>query len=102
METDIGSYSVLITNPKGLKVASRAAVLTTSAVAVALTDPKLPADQVIAETTSATFTVAATGSLLTYQWYQGDEAIAGEVGPQLTLNNVPLSDSGTQVLGHRI
>jgi hypothetical protein len=96
METDVGSYSVLITNPKGLKVASRAAVLTTTAVAVALTDPKLPADQVIAEATSATFTVAATGSLLTYQWYKGDEAIAGEVGPQLTLNNVPLSDSGTQ------
>lgn len=92
METDVGSYSVEITNLKGLKVSSRAAVLTTTAVIVALTDP--PADQVVAEGAAATFTVAATGSLLTYQWYKGDEAIAGEVGPQLTLNNVPFSDNG--------
>jgi len=96
VETDAGKYSVEITNPKGLKVTSRAATLTTTAVAVALTDPNLPADQVVAEGMSASFTVAATGSLLTYQWYKGDEAIAGEVGPQLTLINVPLSDNGTQ------
>jgi hypothetical protein len=68
LETDAGSYSVEITNPKGLKVTSRAAVLTTTAVPVALTDPNLPADQLVAEGSSATFTVAATGSLVTYQW----------------------------------
>jgi len=96
VDTDAGRYSVEITNPKGLKVTSRAAVLTTTAVPVALSDPNLPADQVAAEGMSATFTVAATGSLLTYQWYKGDEAIAGENGPQLTLNSLPLSDSGTQ------
>jgi hypothetical protein len=96
LETDAGSYSVEITNPKGLKVTSRAAVLTTTAVPVALTDPNLPADQLVAEGSSATFTVAATGSLVTYQWFKGDEAIDGEVGPELTLTNVSLSDSGTQ------
>jgi hypothetical protein len=95
-ETDAGSYSVEITNPKGLKVTSRAAVLTTTAVPVVLTDPSLPADQVIGEGKSATFAVAAAGSLLTYQWFKGDEPIPGEVGPQLTLQNVPLSDTGTQ------
>ena len=96
VDTDAGSYSVEITNPKGLKVTSRAAVLTTTAVPVALTDPNLPADQLVAEGSSATFTVAATGSLVTYQWFKGDEAIDGEVGPELTLTNVSLSDSGTQ------
>ncbi len=95
-DTDAGSYSVEITNPKGLKVTSRAAVLTTTAVPPALTDPNLPADVSVAEGTSATFAVTATGSLLTYHWYKGETAIDGEVGPQLTLAKVPLSDSGTQ------
>ncbi len=94
METDAGKYSVELINPKGLTVASRAAVLTTTAVTAALTDPNLPADQVVAEAMSVTFTVAATGSLLTYQWYQGTEAIADAVGAQLTLTNVLLTDSG--------
>ncbi len=94
VETDAGSYSVEIINPKGLKVTSRAAELKTTAVAVALTDLNLPSDQVVVEGSSATFTVAATGSLLTYQWYQEAEAIDGEVGAQLALNNVPLGDSG--------
>jgi len=103
--SDAGKYSVEIANPKGLKVASRAAVLTTTAVAVALSDPSLPADQVVAEGLSATFTVEATGTLLGYQWYAGSEAIVGEVGPQLTLNNVLLSESGNRysvVVSNRI
>jgi hypothetical protein len=95
-DTDAGSYSVEITNPKGLKVTSRAAVLTTTAVPVVLTDPNLPADQTVVEGATATFTVAATGSLLTYQWFKGDTEIDGATNDTLTLNGVPLSDSGTQ------
>lgn len=91
---DAGQYSVEITNPKGLKTTSRAAVLSTTAVPVAITDPKLPADQLVAEGTSATFAVSATGTLLSYQWYRESEAIAGEVGPQLTLANVAFSENG--------
>ncbi len=94
MDTDAGNYAIEITNPKGLKATSRAAVLATTAVAAALTDPKLPADQTVAEATSVTFTVSATGSLLTYQWFQDAEAILGAVSPQLTLTNVLLADSG--------
>jgi hypothetical protein len=91
---DAGKYSVEIANPKGLKVSSREAILTTTPVEVVLTDPNLPADQVVAEGTSATFTVSATGTLLTYQWYREGEAIAGETNSQLTLNNVPLNENG--------
>jgi hypothetical protein len=96
VQSDAGSYSVEITNPKALKISSRAAVLTTTAVPVALTDPNQPADQVVAEGSSATFAVTATGSLVTYQWLQGDTPIDGATGPQLTLNNLTLGDSGTQ------
>ncbi|HEY5914077.1 MAG TPA: immunoglobulin domain-containing protein [Verrucomicrobiae bacterium] len=93
---DAGQYSVEIANPKGLKATSRAAVLTTTAVAVALTDANLPADQVVAEGTTATFSVSATGSLPAYQWYREGEALTGEVGPQLTLNSVPFTENGKQ------
>jgi hypothetical protein len=95
-DTDAGSYSVEITNPKGLKVTSRAAALMTTAVPIVLTDPNLPADLTVAEGTTATFTVAATGSLPTYTWFKDDVEITGAVGPVLTLNNVPLSDDGTK------
>ncbi len=91
---DAGSYSVEISNPKGLKVVSRASVLATTAVAVALQDPSQPADQQVAEGLSVTFTVNASGTLPTYQWYREGEAIVGEVGPQLTLNNVPFDENG--------
>jgi hypothetical protein len=96
VETDAGSYSVEITNPKGLKARSRAAVLTATAVPVTLTNPNLPADQTVAEGKPATFTVTATGSLLTYQWFKDDAEIAGAVGPELTLTNLAFSDSGTK------
>ena len=96
MNTDAGNYSVEITNPMGSRVTSRAAVLTTTPIAVVLTDLNLPADRMVAEGSSATFTVAATGTLLTYQWFKGAEAIVGEAGSQLILNNVSLNDSGTR------
>ncbi len=95
VQTDAGSYSVEITSPKGAKVTSRAAVLTTTAVPVAL-DPSLPADQTVAEGSSATFTVNATGSLLSYQWFRDDVPMDGETGPQLVLNNLGLSESGAR------
>jgi hypothetical protein len=95
-DTDAGSYSVEITNPKGLMVRSRAAALTTTAVPIVLTDPNLPADLTVAEGTTATFSVVATGSLPTYTWFKDDVEITGAVGPVLTLNNVPLSDDGTK------
>jgi len=96
VETNAGSYSVEISNPKGLKVTSRSAVLTTTAVPVALTDPNQPADQTAGEGMSATFAVTVTGSLPVYQWYKGTDPIPGATGPQLTLNNVAASDNGTQ------
>jgi hypothetical protein len=96
VQSDAGQYSVQITNPKGVMVSSRAAVLTTTAVPVTLTNPSLPANQTVAEGASVTFAVDAAGTLLTYQWYQGDTAIEGANGPQLTLNNLSLADSGSQ------
>ncbi len=41
---------------------------------------------------AVTFTVGATGTDLTYQWFKDGVAIAGATGPTLTLTNVQLAD----------
>lgn len=96
VDSDAGGYSVEISNPKGSKVTSRTAVLTTTAVPIALVDSNQPANQMVAEGKSATFSVAVTGTLPVYQWYKGAEPITNATGPQLTLDNLALSDSGSQ------
>lgn len=93
-DADAGSYAVEITNPKGLKATSRAAVLTTTAIPVALSDSALPADAVVVEGGSTTFRVTVTGTLPAYQWLRDGEPIAGANGAELTLNNVPITEHG--------
>src|SRR5262249_16833852 len=38
--------------------------------------------------TTASFSVSATGTGLSYQWYKGASPLAGQTGTSLTLNNV--------------
>src|SRR5205085_861748 len=45
--------------------------------------------------TSASFSVAATSSGVSYQWYKGGSALAGQTGNSLTLNNVSAADAGS-------
>jgi hypothetical protein len=44
--------------------------------------------------TSAGFSVAATGTGLSYQWYKGASALAGQTGNSLMVNNVSSADAG--------
>ena len=44
---------------------------------------------------SASFSVSATGTGLSYQWYKGGNALAGQTGSSLSLNNVSAADAGT-------
>jgi hypothetical protein len=43
--------------------------------------------------TSASFSVAATGTNLTYQWYKGATALTGATSSILTLSNLSASDA---------
>ena len=55
-----------------------------------------PVDVTVIEGEDAAFTVSATGSgTLSYQWFAGTEALAGETGDTLNLASVTLADSGT-------
>ncbi len=45
--------------------------------------------------TSASFSVSATGTGLSYQWYKGATLLAGQTGSSLVLANVSAADAGT-------
>ncbi len=45
--------------------------------------------------TSASFSVSATGTGLSYQWYKGATAMAGQTGSSLVLSNVSATDAAT-------
>lgn len=89
--TDSGTYQLQVTNEVGVRL-SRIATLT-------VLDPPIlvvaPLSVTVQEGASASFTVAATGSQLQYQWiYNGSTAIPGATGPTLQLPNVQFSNVG--------
>jgi hypothetical protein len=96
-DADSGTYSVLVTNLAGSQV-SQTATLT-------VLDPPMitqqPTDESVAATSSATFTVLATGTNLTYQWIKNatnllsDGAnVSGSASNILVLTNVLAADDG--------
>ena len=88
---DGATFRLVAENAAG-SVTSRAATLrVTQAPPVIVTDP---VDVAIAEGEPASFTVAATGSALAYQWEDGDGPITGATGPTLELPSATLADDG--------
>lgn len=88
---DAGTYTVTVTNPQGFAV-SNPAVLS---VYPAPTITVQPLPRSVNEGQSASFTVTATGSGLTYQWYRGTNIIPGATSRTLTLSDVGIGDVGT-------
>ena len=74
---DAGSYTVVVSNAAGSVTSSAATLIVTEGVSIL----SQPASQTIAKNTSATLTVTASGSGLTYQWYAGD---AGDVAAPIS------------------
>lgn len=89
--TDSGtSFTVAVTNSVG-QVASSAAMLT---VLDAATITSQPQPQTVTTGDTATFSVTATGSALSYQWSKNGTAISGATGASYTTPAVALADSG--------
>jgi endonuclease G len=57
-----------------------------------------PADQTAVVGGGATFTAAASGTALAYQWFKDEVLLAGATSATLTLANVQLTDGGTYTL----
>jgi hypothetical protein len=76
-------FTVTVSNSVGM-VTSSPAMLTVSAVAGAPTITSQPLSQTVLAGLMATFDVIATGSSLTYQWYQNGIAITGATSSSYT------------------
>lgn len=90
-ESDAGQYYVVAKNTLG-EVQSQSA---TMAILRAPTVTAQPQSQTAVAGATVTFTVAASGSQLSYQWKKGDSSIlTGETGSTLTLRNVSTLTEG--------
>ncbi len=87
---DAGNYTVVVNNSCG-SVTSNAATLVINATPAINTQP---VNQSVCAGASATFTVAATGSGLTYQWRKGGNNIAGATLATYTIATVAGADAG--------
>ena len=85
-----GAYTVTVSGI-GNPVTSRAAILTVDAAPAITTQP---ADQVVTAPAPATFTVAATGNPLAYQWQRNGAAIPGATSASYTTPATSLAMDG--------
>ncbi len=98
--TDAGNYTVVVSSQCSSvsPVTSAAAALTVNAPPAITTQPL---SQAICEHSNVTFTVAATGTGISYQWQKNGNPISGATGTSYSLTNISLSDAGsyTVVIG---
>ncbi|HLX72998.1 MAG TPA: Ig-like domain-containing protein, partial [Verrucomicrobiae bacterium] len=85
-----GTYSVVITGT--CSSVTNSATLTVNANTLVSTPP---GDQIVCPGQTAQFSVAATGTGLTYQWYFGLSQLSGQTNNVLTLNGVTAASAGT-------
>jgi len=90
---DGAKYSVKITNAQG-SITSKDATLTVKAGPSITTEPVA---QTVNVGASATFTVAATGEQLQYQWLRDEQPISGATSATYTLSATAAADDGTLI-----
>jgi RHS repeat-associated protein len=88
--TNAGTYCVLVSGTCG---ASTNCAALTVYQSVNVTNP--PVDVVTLPGINATFTVGASGTGLSYQWYKGTKLLTNKVSTSLIITNVSAPDAGT-------
>src|SRR5205814_1210873 len=88
--SDAGIYSVVVSGACGSSITSSASLSVNQNLLIS----SRPANLTNCPGTSASFNVSATGTGLSYQWYKGANALTGQTGSSLILNNVSATDAG--------
>ncbi|KAB2893463.1 MAG: choice-of-anchor D domain-containing protein [Bacteroidetes bacterium] len=86
-----GTWYATITNSCDKQVTSPKFTITVQQPADITANPESKA---VCESKSATLSVKATGTALTYQWYHNNKAIAGATAATYTVNSATISDDG--------
>ncbi len=89
---DAGLYDVTLVSSCGAGITSGAAQLTVNSPPVITTDP---VDQAVCAGTQVTFSVAATGSNLTYQWRKDGVALSGFTVDSFVIASPAATDAGS-------
>ena len=85
------TYSVVVSGTCGDAVTNSASLTVNQNVVVT----SAPVSVTNCPGTSASFSVSATGTGLSYQWYKGTSALPDQTGSSLVLANVSADDAGT-------
>jgi gliding motility-associated-like protein len=88
---DAGSYTVQVTQGSCSVLVSNIAQVTVNQVAAITSQPQ---NQEVCVGETATFSVVAGGTNLTYQWFKGTTAIAGSTSSTLIIPNITQADNG--------
>ena len=87
---DAGVYSVVVSGTCGTPVTNSATLVVDANASMTLP----LADATVCQGSTANFSVNATGTGVTYQWYKGASLLGGQTTSALTLNNVSATDAG--------
>lgn len=92
-----GSYTVLVSSSRaGAKpVTSAVATVTVSATAIVPTITTQPVAQRVTAGAAASFSVVATGTDLTYQWYKDAVLIGGATNPGYAIDTATSANAGS-------
>ncbi len=85
-----GSYSVVVSNSAGVAQSSDAVLL----VGLAPSIYGQPQSQAVGSGGNASFSVAATGTTLAYQWFLNNSVLSGQTNATLALTNVTTNEEG--------
>jgi hypothetical protein len=88
--TDAGSYYCIVTTPGGADTSNTITVTVNAKVKLV----QHPADQVVLSGTSASFTVSAAGSGITYQWMKNGLPVTSATSATYTINAAVSTDEG--------
>src|SRR5690606_1854717 len=89
--SDNGNYRVIVTSPCGTATSAVAAVSVTAGPTITTQ----PSSKDVCEGTSTSFTVAATGTGLVYQWRRNGVNLPGANGSTLAISNVAQANAGS-------
>jgi hypothetical protein len=93
--SDVGSYTVVVTNSAG-SATSNAATLTVAAAVVAPTITTQPNAASVQSGGSASFSVVASGTVpLSYQWRKDGSSISGATSATYSINSTSTNDAGS-------
>ena len=88
--TDAGSYYVRVTGANGTPVNSNTVAIT---IGSEVNITAQPLARTVCQGSMVTFSVAATGSSLTYQWYKNGAAISGATNSTYQISDVQATDT---------